>query len=81
MSHIRNFRGNLIGAIHSGAKPEDVSILGTSNANKLKDSKNSLVQETDDSGPKLSLGTVLNTAGFGLIQQHNFADNENTKGK
>lgn len=75
-------KGNLIGNIHSAAnKQEDISILGTSNLNKLKDAKNSLVQETDDTGPKLSLGTVLNTAGFGLIQQHNFADNENTKGK
>lgn len=74
-------KGNLIGTIHSVSKPEDVSILGTSNSNKLKDTKNALVQETDDTGPKLSLGTVLNTAGFGLIQQHNFADNENTKGK
>lgn len=73
-------KGNLIGTIHSSSKQEDVSILGTSNVNKLKDSKNALVQETDDTGPKLSLGTVLNTAGFGLIQQHNFADNENTKG-
>lgn len=73
-------KGNLIGTIHNASKQEDVSILGTSNSNKLKDTKNSLVQETDDTGPKLSLGTVLNTAGFGLIQQHNFADNENTKG-
>lgn len=70
-------KGNLIGTI---AKPEEVSILGTSNTNKQKDAKSSAVPEVEDSGPKLSLGTVLNTAGFGLIQQHNFTDNENTKG-
>lgn len=73
-------KGNLIGTIHS-AKQEEVSILGSLNTNKLKDSKNTLVQESNDSGPKLSLGSVLNTAGFGLIQQHSFADNDNTKGK
>ncbi|ETN64994.1 hypothetical protein AND_003229 [Anopheles darlingi] len=41
---------------------------------KFKEVKNSLIVQTDESKPKLSLGTVLNTEGFGIVQQHNFAD-------
>ncbi|XP_053689703.1 protein split ends isoform X2 [Sabethes cyaneus] len=56
----------------SGVIPgASVGLAGT----KLKEVKNSLIVKTDESKPKLSLGTVLNTAeGFGLGQQHEFAD-------
>lgn len=73
-------KGNLINTIHNALKPEDTP-LHTSSIIKPKEVKNSLVQETKDSGPKLSLGTVLNTAGFGLGQQHNFGDENDVKGK
>lgn len=47
---------------------------------KPKEIKNSLVQPTSETGPKLSLGSVLITDGFGLGQQHNFGD-DIAKGK
>lgn len=45
-------------------------------ASKSKEVKNSLMQPESDTGPKLSLGSVLDTAGFGLGMQHNFGDDE-----
>lgn len=87
-------KGNLLGTIHSSAaigngssatKANEDSVASgsgtTLSVNKSKEVKNSLVQTAKDAGPQLSLGSVLNTAGFGLGQQHNFSDNENTKGK
>lgn len=87
-------KGNLIGTMHnsgtvgngSSAKANEESVASGSgntlmNVSKAKEVKNALVvQNATDSGPKLSLGSVC-TAGFGLGQQHNFSDNENTKGK
>lgn len=52
-------------------------MLGKSNANALKNTENSSVRATDNSEPKLSSRTGLNTGGFGLIHPHNFVDNEN----
>ncbi|XP_055611475.1 serine/arginine repetitive matrix protein 2-like isoform X2 [Uranotaenia lowii] len=63
-------KGNLIQNLN---KPEELFPLGA-NQNKVKEVKNSLIVKTDESKPKLSLGTVLDTEGFGLCQQHNFAD-------
>lgn len=87
-------KGNLIGTMHgsttvssasNGTKASEENVAcgsgSTLNVSKSKEVKNSLVQNAKDTGPKLSLGSVLNTAGFGLGQQHNFSDNENTKGK
>lgn len=53
--------------------------LVSSVANKLKEIKNSLMQPESETGPKLSLGSVLNTAGFGLGMQHNFGDDDEVK--
>lgn len=39
-----------------------------------KEVKNSLMQPETSNGPKLSLGSVLDTDGFGLGMQHNFSD-------
>lgn len=58
-------------------KPEDFFPLGA--ASKVKEVKNSLIVKTDESGPKLSLGTVLDTEDFGLIQQHNFNEDSGDK--
>ncbi|EJY57921.1 AAEL017575-PA [Aedes aegypti] len=66
-------KGNLLTSMQNLNKPEELFPLGGS-TNKLKEVKNSLIVKTDESKPKLSLGTVLNTEGFGLGQQHNFAD-------
>lgn len=67
-------KGNLLVNIQNINKPEELFPLG--NPNRVKEIKNSLIVKTDESGPKLSLGTVLNTEGFGLVQQHNFNDDE-----
>ncbi|XP_055536475.1 protein split ends isoform X2 [Wyeomyia smithii] len=79
-------KGNLISSIQNLNKPEELFPLGGGSGvatgasvglagTKLKEVKNSLIVKTDESKPKLSLGTVLNTAeGFGLGQQHEFAD-------
>ncbi|XP_058830193.1 protein split ends-like isoform X2 [Topomyia yanbarensis] len=78
-------KGNLISSIQNLNKPEELFPLGGGGVagsvssglggSKLKEVKNSLIVKTDESKPKLSLGTVLNTAeGFGLGQQHEFAD-------
>uniref|UniRef100_A0A182UK65 Uncharacterized protein n=1 Tax=Anopheles melas TaxID=34690 RepID=A0A182UK65_9DIPT len=83
-------KGNLIGTIQNLNKPDELFPLGAGGGagaggsgaagsgalNKVKEVKNSLIVKTDESKPKLSLGTVLNTEGFGIVQQHNFADDE-----
>ncbi|XP_055385660.1 protein split ends isoform X2 [Condylostylus longicornis] len=66
--HPGKSKGNLLTA----NKPEEIFPLGA--VSKVKEVKNSLVVETDESAPKLSLGSVLNTSGFGLGQLHNFGD-------
>lgn len=87
-------KGNLIGTMHSstavgsasgmGPKANEESAAGgigsTLSVSKSKEVKSSLVEDAKDTGPKLSLGSIC-TAGFGLGQQHNFSDSENTKGK
>lgn len=84
-------KGNLISQMHGTNTGKALDEPGGSNRNnfgngnnasenvKPKEIKNSLVQPTLESGPQLSLGSVLNTEGFGLGQQHNFSD-ETTKG-
>lgn len=62
-------KGNLI---QNTNKPDELFPLG--NLSKLKEIKNSLMVKPTESGPKLSLGTVLDTEEFGLVQQHNFVD-------
>lgn len=71
------FLGNLLSNIQNINKPEELFPLGA--ANKVKEVKNSLIVKTDESGPKLSLGTVLDTEDFGLIQQHNFNEDSGDK--
>ncbi|XP_059620153.1 serine/arginine repetitive matrix protein 2-like isoform X2 [Phlebotomus argentipes] len=62
-------KGNLI---QNTNKPDELFPLG--NLSKLKEIKNSLMVKPTETGPKLSLGTVLDTEEFGLVQQHNFVD-------
>ncbi|XP_058065795.1 uncharacterized protein LOC131215423 [Anopheles bellator] len=63
------------GAAGGGGGANGSAGSGNSGAlGKFKEVKNSLIVKTDESKPKLSLGTVLNTEGFGIVQQHNFAD-------
>lgn len=64
-------KGNLIS---SNAKSDDQSNAVGAGVTKPKEIKNSLLQPTTESGPKLSLGSVLDETGFGLGQQHNFSD-------
>ncbi|XP_037049291.1 uncharacterized protein LOC119083644 isoform X3 [Bradysia coprophila] len=64
-------KGNLIS---SNVKSDDQSNPVGTGAAKPKEVKNSLLQPTTESGPKLSLGSVLDETGFGLGQQHNFSD-------
>lgn len=73
-------KGNLLNSIQNINKPEELFPLG--NLVKLKEVKNSLVVNADESGPKLSLGSVLDADRFGLMQQHNFTEdkeNDDTK--
>lgn len=70
-------KGNLIGTIQNSARIDD-SI--TSNSSSLLSKTKDIVQNEEKSGPKLSLGTVLNTDGFGLGRQHNFSGNITSKG-
>lgn len=65
-------KGNLLTNIQNINKPEELFPLG--NPNKVKEIKNSLIVKTSETGPKLSLGTVLDTEDFGLGQQHSFND-------
>lgn len=64
-------KGNLLHNIQNINKPEEFFPLG--NREKIKEVKNSLIVQTDESSPKLSLGTVLDTQAF------NFSDNDNKK--
>lgn len=64
-------KGNLLHNIQNINKPEELFPLG--NREKPKEIKNSLIVQTDESSPKLSLGTVLDTQAF------NFNDNDGKK--
>lgn len=64
-------KGNLLHNIQNINKPEEFFPLG--NRDKIKEVKNSLIVQTDESSPKLSLGTVLDTQSF------NFNDSETKK--
>lgn len=64
-------KGNLLHNIQNINKPEEFFPLG--NREKVKEVKNSLIVQTDESSPKLSLGTVLDTQSF------NFNDSDNKK--
>lgn len=64
-------KGNLLHNIQNINKPEEFFPLG--NREKVKEVKNSLIVQTDESSPKLSLGTVLDTQAF------NFNENDNKK--
>lgn len=61
-------KGNLLHNIQNINKPEEFFPLGA--RDKTKEIKNSLIVQTDESSPKLSLGTVLDTQSF------NFNDSE-----
>lgn len=61
-------KGNLLSNMQNANKPEELFPLGP--LAKLRESKNSLVVKQDESAPKLSLGTVLDSFG----QQHNFSE-------
>lgn len=60
-------KGNLITNIQNTNKPDELFPLGP--LSKAKDTKNSLIVKTDDSAPKLSLGSVLDSFGA-----HKFVD-------
>ncbi|XP_017780835.1 PREDICTED: uncharacterized protein LOC108565750 isoform X2 [Nicrophorus vespilloides] len=62
-------KGNLITNVQSTAKTDDIFPLGP--LSKIKDTKNSLIVKTDDTAPKLSLGSVLDSFG-----EHKFVDDE-----
>lgn len=64
-------KGNLIS---NNTKSDEQSNPVGVGVPKPKEIKNSLLQPTTESGPKLSLGSVLDETGFGLGQQHNFSD-------
>lgn len=66
-------KGNLIGSI-CNKQEEAKDVNNSAIITKPKEVKNSLMQETNEEGPKLSLGTVLDTDGFGLGLQYNFID-------
>lgn len=66
-------KGNLLSNTHhhsSNKSSDEIFPLGASA--KIKEVKNSLLVKTDEAAPKLSLGSVLNTEGFGLGQLHSF---------
>lgn len=58
-------KGNLLTNIQNINKPDEIYPLGS--REKVKEVKNSLIVETDDSSPKLSLGTVLDNQSFNPI--------------
>lgn len=68
-------KGNLLTSVNV-AKKIETETKPDLIATKVKEIKNSLIVETNEGGPKLSLGTVLDSEGFGLIQQHNFQDDK-----
>lgn len=66
-------KGNLITNVQNkDSKQEEVFPLGP--LSKIKDTKNSLIVKTDDSAPKLSLGSVLDSFG-----KHKFIDDDVNK--
>lgn len=67
-------KGNLLNNIQNINKPDEIYPLG--NREKLKEVKNSLFVETDESSPKLSLGTVLDNQSFNLIDCEKISKNE-----
>lgn len=67
-------KGNLLHNIQNINKPEEFFPLG--NREKVKEVKNSLIVQTDDSSPKLSLGTVLDTQSFNFDSDTKKQDNE-----
>lgn len=69
-------KGNLINSVSAAKKTTDTDAKPDLIATKVKEIKNSLIVETSEGGPKLSLGTVLDAEGFGLVQQHNFQDDK-----
>lgn len=60
-------KGNLLSNSASAAKVEETNI--TSVVSKIKDSKNALIVKTDNSTPKLNLGSVLDN-----FDKHTFID-------
>lgn len=64
-------KGNLLHNIQNINKPEEMFPLGSREVKK--EVKNSLIVQTDESSPKLSLGTVLDTQAF------NFNDSDSKK--
>lgn len=68
-------KGNLLSSV-SVAKKFEIDVKPDLISTKVKEIKNSLIVETSEGGPKLSLGTVLDSEGFGLIQQHNFQNDK-----
>lgn len=69
-------KGNLLSNMQSCPKQEDNSTPSVTN--KVKEVKSSLIMKTEEGSPKLSLGTVLPTVGFGLGKQHNFTQEPTT---
>lgn len=71
-------KGNLINTLQNSHKQDELTPSNNNILNnKTKEIKNSLIVKTSEFSPKLNLGTVLDTEGFGLIQQHNFSDEPN----
>lgn len=67
-------KGNLLHNIQNINKPEEFFPLG--NREVKKEVKNSLIVQTDESSPKLSLGTVLDTQAFNFNENDKKQDNE-----
>ncbi|GJQ87089.1 hypothetical protein Trydic_g23942 [Trypoxylus dichotomus] len=67
-------KGNLISNIQNANKPDELFPLGP--LSKAKDTKNSLIVKTDDTAPKLSLGSVLDSFGA-----HKFVDDPKKEGE
>ncbi|XP_026468907.1 bromodomain-containing protein 4-like isoform X2 [Ctenocephalides felis] len=67
-------KGNLINTVSAQPVTKVPVVESTSPTLKTKETKEESLQEVSDTCPKLSLGTVLPTEGFGLVQQHNFND-------
>lgn len=67
-------KGNLLNNVQNVNKPDEIYPLGS--REKLKEVKNSLIVPTDDSSPKLSLGSVLDNQSFNLIDCDKMTKNE-----
>lgn len=72
-------KGNLINTVNSPPVTKLPAVESTSPVLKSKETKEESLPEVSDTCPKLSLGTVLPTEGFGLVQQHNFNDEQKRK--